>query len=214
MIARAVNRFGQWLVTREMRGYDVETSGATAVLVLSGQRAFLDEDGPWADLCQHPVSLPALRQFLDRCRNRDYHIVHVPLDLEDVASTSAIGETHFFRMIEDHGLLAPSSNSAKPASDLIDVRDIVIPARKGLNAFSGTGLHAHLKTITASRIIIVGGLVNADVDSTARMAVELDYDVTIVADLIASLTDQDRKNTLEITLPRIVGRVASRSTFD
>lgn len=214
MIARAVNAFGQWLVARKMRGYDVETSGATAVIVLSGQRAFLDEVSPWTDLCQHPVSLPALRRFLDYCRKRDYHVVHAPLDLENRASAGAIGETHFFRMIEDRGLLVPGSDGAELASELLDDRDTIVAARKGLNAFSGTDLNAHLKTIAASRIIIVGGLANADADSTARMAVELDYDVTIVADLIASLSDKDRTNTFEITLPRIVGRVASRFTFE
>jgi ureidoacrylate peracid hydrolase len=54
------------------------------------------------------------------------------------------------------------------------------------NAFAGTGLDAHLKTLKRDTLVIAGLTTECCVDSTARDAFERDYHVFIASDAVAA----------------------------
>jgi nicotinamidase-related amidase len=54
------------------------------------------------------------------------------------------------------------------------------------NAFAGTGLDAHLKTLKRDTLVIAGLTAECCVDSTARDAFERDYHVFIASDAVAA----------------------------
>ncbi|MBD2840860.1 isochorismatase family cysteine hydrolase [Erythrobacter rubeus] len=212
MIARLVDRTGKWLVRRKMATYARFDPTRTCVLVLGAQRAFLDPESAWQRTIKHPVASAVLRTFLEASRTKGWHIVHSPVDLD--AAQAKGSSARFFRQQIRLGALDIDRDGGQIPEELRNASDSLSHPYAGLNAFTNTDLAELLEAKDIGHVIIAGGVVNADVDSTARMAVELDYDVTIVSDLVAALSEKDRANTLHITLPRIVARVLTSAELE
>lgn len=62
----------------------------------------------------------------------------------------------------------------------------VVFSKNRYNAFSGTGLDAHLRGIKRDTLVIAGLTTECCVDSTVRDAFERDYHVVIAADAVAA----------------------------
>ncbi len=81
-----------------------------------------------------------------------------------------------------------------PGQPLHAFKDVVKPVvgervvgKSTNNAFVGTSLEAELKTAGADKLVIVGVLTQHSVDTTARMAASLGFDVVVVSDATAAV---------------------------
>ncbi len=207
MIARAVNRFGHWLTRRHAESYGRLEGKNVAVLMLSPQMDVFSEASPWSKHFAIQADRDNVTSFLGSARNRDWKIIQAPLVWTDNTPSTAMSETGYFRLVRENSLLEAGTTGAKLMTDMVSDGDIILTERAGLNAFYGTELQKTLVKHGIERLVILGGVANADLDSTSRMAVELDYDVTVASDLVSAVSKQDLDNIMEVTLPRIVSRV-------
>lgn len=80
--------------------------------------------------------------------------------------------------------------------------------KKTWGAFTATDLHAYLQSHGVTQVVLLGVATSIGVESTARFASELGYNVSLVADAMADLRAEAHQNSLERIFPRL-GEVGS-----
>ena len=75
--------------------------------------------------------------------------------------------------------------------------------------FANTDLDLQLKRHGIHKLIVIGQKANTCIDSTVRYAAELEYDVTLVKDAIASFRWEEMQATLELNLPNYATSILS-----
>jgi nicotinamidase-related amidase len=80
--------------------------------------------------------------------------------------------------------------------------DIVVTKRTW-GAFAGTGLEARLKTQGVTQVVITGVATGTGVESTARQAYELGFNVTLAVDAMTDLRPEAHAYCLASVFPRL-----------
>lgn len=80
--------------------------------------------------------------------------------------------------------------------------------RVGWSAFAGTDLQADLERAAVREVVIVGLATTFGVESTARAAADLGFDVVVVSDAVSDPDPQAHDRSLTRVLPAL-GRVAT-----
>lgn len=75
--------------------------------------------------------------------------------------------------------------------------------KKTWGAFTGTGLHDWLQTQGVTQIVLLGVATSIGVESTARFAQELGYNITLVTDAMADLRPEAHENSIARIFPRL-----------
>ncbi|MGF6238461.1 MULTISPECIES: isochorismatase family protein [Paraburkholderia] len=70
-------------------------------------------------------------------------------------------------------------------------------------AFVGTGLEQHLKGLGVTQVVIVGVATSIGVESTARQAYELGFNVTLATDAMTDLNADTHHNAVTRIFPRL-----------
>jgi gluconolactonase len=86
----------------------------------------------------------------------------------------------------------------------------VIVANKGASAFTGSDLRSRLETSGIHALLLAGVATNFAVESTAREAADLGYEVTVVRDCCTSVSADMHEAALNTALPFL----ATISNFD
>jgi ureidoacrylate peracid hydrolase len=79
------------------------------------------------------------------------------------------------------------------------------------SGFANTDLDQQLKVHGIHRLIVIGLLANTCIEATVRFGAELGYDVTVVRDAVASLSDEEMYAALEINLPNYATAIVPTS---
>ena len=79
----------------------------------------------------------------------------------------------------------------------------------GSSGFANTDLDHQLKVHGIDRLIVIGLLANTCVEATVRFAAELGYDVTVVKDAMASITEAEMYASLEVNLPNYANAIVT-----
>src|SRR5262245_8391776 len=77
------------------------------------------------------------------------------------------------------------------------------------SGFANTDLDHQLKVHGIRRLIVIGLLATTCVEATVRFAAELGYDVTVVKDAIASLTEEEMHAALDVNLPNYANAIVA-----
>ncbi|CAB3748451.1 hydrolase [Burkholderia puraquae] len=142
----------------------------------------------------HPVEpvIAHTRELLDAFRSRG-----LPVVLVNVAG-GAPGRTEqpprAASFPADWAELVPELNR-QPSDHLV--------TKKTWGAFTGTGLDAHLKAAGVTQIVLTGVATSIGVESTARQAHELGYNVTLAVDAMTDLNADAHVNSVERLFPRL-----------
>jgi nicotinamidase-related amidase len=88
----------------------------------------------------------------------------------------------------------------------------VTVVKRSIGAFATTDLDARLKEIGASTLVFGGLMTTMGVESTARVASDLDYELEFVEDAMAAPTAEEHEFALRVTLPRF-GKVATSADY-
>jgi ureidoacrylate peracid hydrolase len=80
-----------------------------------------------------------------------------------------------------------------------------------LSGFANTDLDQQLKLHGTHRLIVIGLLTNTCLEATVRYAAELGYDVTVVKDATASLSEDAMHASLEVNLPNYTNAIVTTS---
>jgi nicotinamidase-related amidase len=138
----------------------------TALVVIDVQQAFAmrrDRGNPWAN----PGAEQAIAALLAAFRQRRLPVIHVHHHGTDPA--------------DDFRLDLPSGQIMACAAPLAEE---VVVVKSGSSAFIGTDLADHLAGLGNPPLVIAGGAANYCVNSTARMAGNLGYQVTVASDAL------------------------------
>ena len=160
----------------------------TALIVIDLQRGFvsLPTVHPIAEVVRHASMLA------NAFRRRGLPVVLVNVD------GSAPGRTQ-----------QPSRITERPAgwTDLIpelgrQPTDYLVTKRTA-GAFTGTDLEAYLKKLGVTQVIILGVATSMGVESTARHARDLGFNVTLASDAITDVNADAHTNSVARIFPRI-----------
>jgi len=79
------------------------------------------------------------------------------------------------------------------------------------SGFANTDLDQQLTAHGIHRLIIIGLVANTCVEATARFAAELGYDVAVVSDATAALSEEEMHAALDVNLPNCVNALVTTS---
>jgi nicotinamidase-related amidase len=89
--------------------------------------------------------------------------------------------------------------------------DVVALEHWGSSGFANTDLDQQLNVHGIQRLIAVGLLANTCLEATVRYAAELGYDVTVVKDATAGLSEDAMYASLEVNLPNYANAIVTTS---
>ena len=92
-------------------------------------------------------------------------------------------------------------------------QDLVV-TKHSWGAFTGTGLGATLRDGGVTQVVVCGVATSIGVESTARQAHELGFNVTIALDALTDLNADAHANSLEHIFPRLGERGSTREIID
>ncbi|MFE1902067.1 isochorismatase family protein [Streptomyces gardneri] len=95
--------------------------------------------------------------------------------------------------------------------DLVQAGDHVV-VKRTIGGFHDTGLHALLTGAGATTLVFGGIATNLGVESTARAAGDLGYDLVFAEDAMTALTADEHRASVELDFPRL-GTVAPVSAI-
>ncbi|MFE7546907.1 isochorismatase family protein [Streptomyces gardneri] len=95
--------------------------------------------------------------------------------------------------------------------DLVQAGDHVV-VKRTIGGFQDTGLHALLTGAGATTLVLGGIATNLGVESTARAAGDLGYDLVFAEDAMTALTADEHRASVELDFPRL-GTVAAVSAI-
>ena len=78
-----------------------------------------------------------------------------------------------------------------------------VVTKRTWGAFMHTDLDAHLKAAGITQVVIAGISTSAGVESTARQAYELGYNVTLATDAMTDMNPETHANSLSRIFPRL-----------
>ncbi|MER6273367.1 isochorismatase family protein [Streptomyces sp900105755] len=100
----------------------------------------------------------------------------------------------------------PSLAEQPPGSGLVaglrKEGDVEI-VKRTIGGFQGTDLDARLRALGVTRLVFGGIATNLGVESTARAAADLGYDLVFVEDAMAALTGPEHEASVRLDFPRL-----------
>ena len=167
---------------------------ATALVVIDLQEAmrdWRDAGHPWAN----PEAVEAAARVLRRFRADGLPVVHVHHHATDPAD-----EFH------------PENPMSAAMPEVAPLAGEAVVIKHGSSGFIGTGLEEMLRAAGHDHLVVVGGEANMCVESTVRMAGNLGFKVTLVADALVNFgrTTRDGREiateaVLDMTLSNLRG---------
>jgi nicotinamidase-related amidase len=103
--------------------------------------------------------------------------------------------------VERSGVLEQPPGSGLVAG-LVAEGDLEI-VKRTIGAFQGTGLDERLREHGVSTLVLGGIATNLGVESTARAAGDLGYDLVFVADAMAAFTSAEHDASVRLDFPRL-----------
>ncbi|HTK66178.1 MAG TPA: isochorismatase family cysteine hydrolase [Pseudonocardia sp.] len=187
-----------WLRDREI----------TALLVVDPYNDFISEGGKvWERLrgvAEANGCVPHMQAVLDAARGAGLHIAYAlhhryrPGDYETWKYVAPIQRDAWRRRTFEYGTWG---GELRPGFEP-QPGDIVAQEHWCSSGFANTDLDQQLKVHGLHRLIVIGLLANTCIEATVRFAVELGYDVTVVKDAVASLSEEEMHAALEVNIPR------------
>jgi len=173
---------------------------APALLIIDVQKAI--DDPSWGSDRNNPGAEANIARLLEAWRARGWPVIHVRHASRDPQSTYRRGQDGFDFKPE----VAPL-----PGERIIE--------KQTNSAFIGTTLEQELRAAGITRLVIAGVITNNSVEATVRMAGNLGFDTTVVADATATFGrcdyDGNWRNAAEVhamSLANIDGEYATVAT--
>jgi len=173
---------------------------APALLIIDVQKAI--DDPSWGSDRNNPGAEANIARLLEAWRARGWPVIHVRHASRDPQSTYRRGQDGFDFKPE----VAPL-----PGERIIE--------KQTNSAFIGTTLEQELRAAGITRLVIAGVITNNSVEATVRMAGNLGFDATIVADATATFGrcdyDGNWRNAAEVhamSLANMDGEYATVAT--
>jgi nicotinamidase-related amidase len=122
-----------------------------------------------------------------------------------VVFTEVGGPAPTFAPRVDFTFTAPATQPKPDAMDLIiePLEGERVVTKRVWGSFTTTDLDAYLRGLEVTQIVLTGVATGFGVESTARQAVELEYNVTLVVDAMSDMDGDVHRNSVERIFPRL-----------
>ena len=175
----------------------------TALVLVDVQKGFLEREAA-GERRNNPQAVANMARLLDAFRRRGIQVIHIRH-----AST------------KPQSLLRPDRPGFAPMDAVREIAGEPVLVKNVNSGFIGTGLESRLRDAGVTTVVIAGITTNHCVETTARMAGNLGFDVRLVADACYTFdrTGHDgRRETAEdihaMTLSNLDGEFAIIETTD
>ena len=118
------------------------------------------------------------------------------------------------RTEQGHSLEGLPADWADLAPELNAQPDDLLATKRTWGAFTNTGLDARLKALGVTQLVLAGVATSMGVESTARHAYELGFNVTLALDAMTDLSLEAHHNSITRIFPRLGETGSSREIVD
>ena len=189
----------------------------TAIVFQGMQRDFCAPGGKLHDLLQEQLAsrnvVALLLHLLDRASRLGVQAFFVPIEFTP-DHRELRGAQGILGAIRDAGALVRNTDGARilPEFEPWLDRITVVPSKRGLCAFGTTPLDSLLKAQGIASVAVCGLLTNVCVETTARSAFDLGYEVILLAEVTATKTVEEQLASERYAFP-LLGRVMTVDDF-
>ncbi len=177
------------------------TTGRTALLVMDYQHDIVAEDGKFGSqgLGAEVTAAGAIKkaaQALTAARESSLPVAHVGVCVKPGQALNL--SAGLMAGIAALGALQEGSSGVEFMADVAPADGEFVVMKTTVSSFASTGLDVHLRNADISHLVLAGVATNMVVEGTARHAVDLGYQVTILGDACASFSPEMHEFALEV----------------
>lgn len=189
--------------------------GATALLLIDPYNDFLSDGGKLASMAKEVLEavgrVANMKAVVASCRGADIPVVYVPHHRARPTDFSGWRHPTPYQL-GGHKLqvFAEGSWGGEWHPEFVPhADDVIVKEHWSGSGFHNTDLDLQLKQRGISHIIVIGLLANTCIETTAKVAVELGYHVTLVNDATSAFTHEALKYAHEINGPTFAHSIVS-----
>lgn len=187
--------------------------GTSALLVVDLQNDTVGEGGAFADsgapafARRHGV-VEKVQRIATAAREAGMPVIHVwHLDAPGHADSTRNAE--LFRGIVAADALVKGTWGGEPVPGLEPQAGDVVVEKQRMSSFNSTTLDTKLRGLGTRRIVVVGAWTNWAVEHTCRDGADLGYEVTVVTDATATISEEYQDAALNFALTTVAERVTT-----
>jgi gluconolactonase len=184
---------------------------STALLVVDLQNDTIGEQGAFAGsgapefATRHGI-VAQVQRLLDAARAAGMPVVHIH-HLDSPGHTDASLNAPLFQSIVDADALVRGTWGGEPVPGLEPQPGDLVVEKQRMSSFNGTALDVKLRGLGVRRIVVCGAWTNFAVEHTCRDGADLGYEVAIVSDATATISDEWQEAALTYALTNIAEQV-------
>jgi nicotinamidase-related amidase len=182
-----------------------------ALLVVDLQNDTIGEQGAFAssgaaDFAARHGVVARVKRLVDAARAAGMPVVHIH-HVDSEGHVDAALNAPLFRSILEEDALVRGTWGAEPVAGLEPLPGDLLVEKQRMSAFNGTALDIKLRGLGTRMIVVCGAWTNFAVEHTCRDGADLGYEVVIVADATATISDDWQRAALDYALTNIAERV-------
>lgn len=183
----------------------------SALLVVDLQNDTVGEQGAFAGMgaaefaLRHGV-VEGVKRLVEAARAAGMPVVHVH-HLDSEGHVDSTDNAPLFRSIAEADALVRGTWGAGPVAGLEPQAGDLLVEKQRMSAFNGTALDVKLRGLGTRKIVVCGAWTNFAVEHTCRDGADLGYEVAIVTDGTATISDEWQRAALEYALTDIAEHV-------
>lgn len=167
----------------------------TAIILIGYQNDYFSPHGALHAVIEQSSTevLDKTLKLINQVQNTATTIVSTPIyftpDYSELVNPIGILE-----IIQNAGAFKKGSKGSEEIAEFSAFGDrlLTVEGKRGLNAFHSTGLQDELEERGITQVVLAGVVTSLCIDSTARSAFELGYDVIILSDCTAGRTQYEQ----------------------
>ncbi len=188
----------------------------TALVLIECQNEFCSTDGGLYGAVQEVLIenkvLENIQGALNALRGK-CNILHVPISFAEGYPEVSNEPYGIMKGVVEGNAFIKGSKAAEFYTDLAPQKDdIVVEGKNTLSAFNSSNLNAILRAKGIKTIALAGFLTNVCVESTARDAFDLGYEVFILSDCTAATSKEEQQYAVEKIFP-LFAKVVTHNEF-
>ncbi|MDX6511684.1 MAG: ureidoacrylate peracid hydrolase [Gaiellaceae bacterium] len=186
---------------------------ATALLVVDLQNDTVGEGGAFADsgaadfFSRHGVHAKA-RSVLDAARSAGVAVIFV-WHVDEPGHRDSTRNAELFRSIADADGLVRGTWGVKPIDGIEPQDGEAVVEKQRMSSFNDTTLDTKLRGLGAQTIVVIGAWTNWAVEHTCRDGADLGYEVVVVTDATATISDEFQNAALNFALTTVAERATA-----